>query len=107
MGNGADVDFGLHEAVAVGQVRGKGGAGGDDGLRIVPDMVPVPMRADDEPQVPAFILELLGQPADGGRCGIDGDGFLGADVAKDPDIGGERPGRQMQHLHASSIATTT
>ncbi len=52
------------QPVAVRAVHGQRGARGDDGLRVVADVVPVAMGADDESQRPALIRELLRQPAD-------------------------------------------
>ena len=48
--------------------------------------------------------ELLGHPAHRRRGRVDGDGLPRAIVGQDPDVRGHRPGGQLQHLHARSIA---
>ncbi len=85
----------LLQPVPVGDVRGEGGARGDDRLGVVADVIPVAVRADDHAQVPALVAELLGQPPDRGCGGIDGDSLTRTQIGQHPDVGGRGPGREL------------
>ena len=57
---------GMLKTLTVGTVDGQRGAGGDDHLRVVADVVPVTVRGDDVAQQPAGIGRQACQPAPDG-----------------------------------------
>ena len=78
------------------------GVRGDRG--VVADVVPVPVGADDELQRPVAGGQLVGDPGQRRRRGVDGDGLAGPLVGQDVDVRGDRADDPVEVLHPGIVA---
>jgi hypothetical protein len=74
------------------------GRGGERG--VVADVIPVAMGRDDEFERPVARGQLIGDPGEGRRRGIDGDRLARPLVGQHVDIGRDRADDPMDPLHA-------
>ncbi len=72
--------------------------------RVVPDVVPVAMGADDELEGPAALLEGAGDPGERRRRGVDGDGLARRRVREHVDVRRDGPDDGVDPLHGPSVA---
>ena len=80
----------------------RAGVFGDRG--VVADVIPVPVGRDDELERPVAGGQLIGDPGQRRRRGVDRDRFAGPRVRKDMDVRRDRPDDAVESLHPRIVA---
>ena len=92
------------EAVAVGRMDGDGRTGVLGHRGVVPDVIPVPVRADDQLQGPVPLFQRSGDPGQRRGRRVDGDRLARRRIREDVDVGCDRPDDRVDVLHDLSLA---
>ena len=92
------------EVVAVVRMDRDVGAGVFGNRRVVADVIPVTVGADDQLERPAAFRERIGDPGEGRRRGVDGDRLARRRVGEHVDVGRDGPDDGLDPVHRPSVA---